>query len=190
MLLLVDNYDSFTYNLFQSLSKYYLGEVVVRRNDVVTLEEAREATHIVISPGPGHPRNTSDFGKCSEILQKISTSVPTLGVCLGHQGIGLLFGAKVEHAKKIMHGKTSKILHNSQGIFKGVPQKVSVAMYHSFSVVGNSPQLEVTARTEDGEIMGIRHRKYEIHGVQFHPESILTEYGETILQNFIETTSG
>ncbi len=185
MILLVDNYDSFTYNLYQYLAELYDGEIIVKRNDEVTLEDAKTASHIVISPGPGHPAKDEDFGMNSRILREVSPHVPTLGVCLGHQGIGITYGGEVSAAKRIMHGKVSHIVHTERGIFRGIPQNITVARYHSFAITRIPQDLEVEATTKDGEIMAIRHRSYPIYGVQFHPESVLSEYGHEIIENFL-----
>lgn len=190
MLLMLDNYDSFTYNLVQYLAE--LGaEVAVHRNDQITLEEieALQPTHIVISPGPCTP---NEAGISMQVIEHFSGSIPLLGVCLGHQSIGQVFGGKVVHAGKIMHGKTSPIIHTGQGVFKGITSPYEATRYHSLVVEKESlPDcLEITAWTEnaDGsmdEIMGFRHRELAVEGVQFHPESILTEHGHTLLQNFL-----
>lgn len=190
MLLMLDNYDSFTYNLVQYLAE--LGaEVAVHRNDQITVEEieALQPTHIVISPGPCTP---NEAGISMQVIEHFSGSIPLLGVCLGHQSIGQVFGGKVVHAGKIMHGKTSPIIHTGQGVFKGIASPYEATRYHSLVVEKESlPDcLEITAWTEnaDGsmdEIMGFRHRELAVEGVQFHPESILTEHGHTLLQNFL-----
>ncbi|MEM3551292.1 MAG: aminodeoxychorismate/anthranilate synthase component II [Candidatus Bathyarchaeia archaeon] len=187
--LVIDNYDSFVYNLVQ-----YFGELeakpIVYRNDKLTLKKALEIKpdRIVISPGPGTPEESRYFGICSDILQTMSLKIPTLGVCLGHQGIAAVFGCKIVRAKKLMHGKTSLVKHDGECIFKNVKNPVKAMRYHSLAVEKNSlPKcLKVTAvALDDGEIMGIRHLTYPIEGVQFHPESILTEYGKKILENFL-----
>lgn len=187
--LVIDNYDSFVYNLVQYIGE--LGaETIVYRNDQLTLKQikALKPDRIVISPGPGTPEDTRYFGICTEILQHVSCEVPTLGVCLGHQGIIYAFGGKVVSAKKLMHGKTSRIKHDGKGIFKGVQNPFTATRYHSLA--GEKPSipscLEVTAEAiDDGEVMGIRHVKYPIEGVQFHPESILCEDGKLIIKNFL-----
>lgn len=189
-LLLIDNYDSFTFNLAQ-----YLGElgarVQVARNDAIDLDGVRrmDPEAMVLSPGPGHPGNRRDFGICSELLTEVSPTVPTLGVCLGHQGIAHCYGGKVVAAPRIMHGKTSLVGHDSGGIYDGVPSPFQAGRYHSLIVDGPSlpPHLRVTASTAEGEVMGIRHRDFPIEGVQFHPESILTPQGKTILANFLRS---
>jgi anthranilate synthase component 2 len=188
--LIIDNYDSFVYNLVQYIGE--LGaETIVYRNDQVTLKQVKELKpdKIVISPGPGTPEDTRYFGVCTEILQHVSREVPTLGVCLGHQGIIYAFGGKVVSAKRLMHGKTSKIKHDGKGIFKGVHNPFTATRYHSLAGEKYSiPScLEITAESiDDGEVMGIRHTEYPIEGIQFHPESILCEDGKLIIKNFLE----
>jgi anthranilate synthase component II len=187
--LVIDNYDSFVYNLVQYIGE--LGaETVVYRNDKITLMEAAKLTpdRIVISPGPGKPEDGKFFGVCRAILQNLSPVIPTLGVCLGHQGIIHTYGGKVVHAKKLMHGKTCIIKHDQQGIFAGVRNPFNATRYHSLAGERASiPDcLEITAEAvDDGEIMGIRHKKFPIYGVQFHPESILCEDGKIIIKNFL-----
>ncbi len=185
MLLLLDNYDSFTYNLAQYLGE--LGqELVVRRNDQTTIEEIEQLKpeHIVISPGPCTPR---EAGISVELIRRFAGRVPILGVCLGHQAIGYAFGGRVVRAPVIMHGKTSEIFHDGRTIFRGLPQKFVATRYHSLIVERKSlpKELEISAETLDGTIMGLRHRKDTLEGVQFHPESVLTDAGKKILQNFI-----
>ena len=185
MLLLVDNYDSFTYNLFQYLSE--LGEeVVVVRNDEITVAEIEKMKpdRIVISPGPSTPKNA---GISNEVIRHFGSKLPLLGVCLGHQCIGYTYGGIVSGAKQIMHGKSSKIHHSGQGVFAGLPDPFSAIRYHSLAVNRDSlPDcLEVTAWTDDGEIMGMRHKTHPVEGIQFHPESFMTEHGKDILKNFI-----
>ena len=185
MILMIDNYDSFTYNLVQYLSE--LGEkLVVYRNDKVSLAEIRGLgpSHIVISPGPGRP---IDAGVSKRVIDEFSKYVPILGVCLGHQCIAEVFGGKVVRAKKLMHGKTSIIHHTRQGIFKGIPNPFEATRYHSLIVDKKSlPSiLKVTARTKENEIMALEHKKLPVWGVQFHPESILTQNGKKLLKNFI-----
>jgi anthranilate synthase component 2 len=187
--LVIDNYDSFVYNLVQYIGE--LGtEVIVFRNNQVTLEQVRalKPDRIVISPGPGNPTDEKYFGVCKSILQQLSPHVPTLGVCLGHQGIISTFGGNVVSAKKLMHGKTSTIKHDGRGIFRGVQNPFNATRYHSLAgeqeTIPNC--LEVTAvAVDDGEVMGVRHREYPIEGVQFHPESILCEDGKLIIRNFL-----
>jgi anthranilate synthase component 2 len=185
VILLIDNYDSFTFNLAQ-----YLGELgappVVKRNDQVSLGEiaAMQPTRIVISPGPGRPE---DAGVSVEAIKQFGPRVPILGVCLGHQGIGLAFGGSVVRAGELMHGKTSTVHHDGAGVFKGITQPFSAGRYHSLVVAQPLPaDLELAAHTEDGTVMGVRHRSYPIHGVQFHPESVLTGEGMKLLRNFLE----
>jgi len=187
MVLVIDNYDSFTYNLVQ-----YLGElgasVVVRRNDEATIDQLRGLTHdrIVISPGPGRPEQA---GVSLDVIKEFGPRMPLLGVCLGHQAIGLAFGGDVVRAPLPIHGKTSTVEHNGQGVFKGLAPSFEAGRYHSL-IVGEKTMpadLEVLARTkEDGLVMGLRHRTMPIHGVQFHPESVLTNEGRRILRNFLE----
>jgi anthranilate synthase/aminodeoxychorismate synthase-like glutamine amidotransferase len=188
--LLIDNYDSFTYNLYQ-----YLGELggnpIVKRNDKITLQEIidMQPTHIVISPGPGHPKNPGDFGVCAELItSNLLNNTPLLGVCLGHQGLVHYFGGEVVKAPTIMHGKESFIVHDQAGLYKGVPSPLKIMRYHSFIAKSDSlpEEFEVTAATEEGLIMGIRHRSKPLFGVQYHPESIATEHGKRLLQNFLK----
>lgn len=188
--LVIDNYDSFVYNLVQYIGE--LGaETKIYRNDQVTLDQVGElkADRIVISPGPGTPEDERYFGICKRILQQVSPKTPTLGVCLGHQGIIYAFGGKVVCAKRLMHGKTSKIKHDGLGIFKGVRNPFLATRYHS--LVGERYSipsvLKVTAESlDDGEVMGVRHVEYPIEGVQFHPESILCADGKLIIKNFLD----
>ena len=184
--LMIDNYDSFTYNIVQYFGE--LGEDVrVYRNDEITIEqiEALNPDRICISPGPKAP---AQAGISVEVLKHFAGKKPILGVCLGHQAIGEAFGGKVIRAKQVMHGKTSLIAHTGVGVFKGLPSPFTVIRYHSLAIERASlPScLEVTAWTDDGEIMGVRHREYDIEGVQFHPESILSEHGHALLKNFLE----
>ena len=186
MILMIDNYDSFTYNLVQYLSE--LGEkLVVFRNDKITLDEIQKMKpgYIVISPGPGRP---SEAGISNEIIRKFSGKIPILGVCLGHQCIGEVFGGRVVRAGKLMHGKTSMIYHSGKGIFKGIPSPFEATRYHSLIVERKSfPRaLEIMAWTKDKEIMALKHKKFPVWGVQFHPESILTKEGKKLLKNFIQ----
>lgn len=185
MLLMIDNYDSFTYNLVQYFGE--LGEeVVVFRNDEITPDEVArlKPARIVISPGPCTP---SKAGISVPLIELYNSQVPILGVCLGHQSIGQAFGGKIVHAKKLMHGKTSPIFHKSTGMFRNLPNPFTATRYHSLVIERESlPDcLEITAWTEDGEIMGIRHRTLAVEGLQFHPESILTEHGHKLLKNFL-----
>ncbi|MCK6539921.1 MAG: anthranilate phosphoribosyltransferase [Anaerolineales bacterium] len=186
MLVLIDNYDSFTYNLVQ-----YFGElgadIRVFRNDQVTLNQliALNPSHLVISPGPGEP--IKDDGISSDAIKYFNGKIPVLGVCLGHQALAAVFGGKVDRAQRLMHGKTSKVTHNGQGIFKGIPSPFEAMRYHSLVVYDPiPPELEVTAITPEEEIMGLKHREHHTYGVQFHPESILTEHGKQILKNFLD----
>lgn len=186
MLLVIDNYDSFTYNLVQ-----YFGELgadpVVKRNDAITLEEVAKLSpeKIVISPGPGTPK---DAGISMELIRRFGPKTPILGVCLGHQCLGEVYGGKVVRAERLMHGKTSPIRHDGKGVFLGLPNPFEATRYHSLLVERESvPKcLEVTADTVEGEIMGLRHREYPVHGVQFHPESILSKEGKDLLANFLK----
>jgi anthranilate synthase/aminodeoxychorismate synthase-like glutamine amidotransferase len=183
---MIDNYDSFTYNLVQYL--YMLNqEVTVRRNDEITVEEAMSMNpeFIVISPGPGKP---ADAGIIIPLIKACSGKIPLLGICLGHQAIGEAFGGNIIHAKAIMHGKVSEVTHDGKGIYNGLPSPLKAVRYHSLAIEEKSIPacLEITARTEDGEIMGIRHKQYLIEGIQYHPESILTPTGKRQLANFIE----
>lgn len=185
MLLMIDNYDSFTYNLVQYFGE--LGEDVrTYRNDEITLEDITKLNpaRICISPGPCTPH---EAGISVPVLQQFAGKLPILGVCLGHQSIGAAFGGKVVRAKQVMHGKTSTIEHTGTGVFKGLPDPFTVIRYHSLAIERDSlPDcLEVTAWTEDGEIMGVRHKEFAIEGVQFHPESILSEHGHALLKNFL-----
>jgi anthranilate synthase component 2 len=185
MLLMIDNYDSFTYNLVQYLGE--LGEdVKVARNDELTVDEIERMApeRVVLSPGPCTP---NEAGVCLDLIGRFAGKIPILGVCLGHQAIGQAFGGKVVHAKELMHGKVSRIHHRGAGVFRGLPAPYDATRYHSLAIERAScPQeLEVTAWTEDGEIMGVRHRSLAIEGVQFHPESILTEHGHALLKNFL-----
>jgi len=184
MILLIDNYDSFTYNLAQFLGQ--LGEKLeVRRNDQITLDQiaAKQPQRIVISPGPGEPQNA---GICVDVIRQFTGKIPILGVCLGHQAIGYAFGGKVVRAPALMHGKTSRIHHDSKTIFRKLPQDFVATRYHSLIVQkkGLPRELEISAET-DGLIMGLRHRKLPLEGVQFHPESVLTEVGMHMLRNFL-----
>ncbi len=188
--LVIDNYDSFVYNLVQYIGE--LGaETIVFRNDQVTLKQIAKLKpdRIVISPGPGTPENARYFGVCTAILQHLSCEIPTLGVCLGHQGIIHAFGGKIVPAKRLMHGKTCTIKHDGKGVFNGVHNPLTATRYHSLAGDRRSIPacLEITAESiDDGEIMGVRHAKYPIEGVQFHPESILCEDGKLIMKNFLE----
>ncbi|KAA3659372.1 MAG: aminodeoxychorismate/anthranilate synthase component II [Chloroflexi bacterium] len=188
MLVVIDNYDSFTYNLVQYFGE--LGqEIKVFRNDQVTVDEIRALNpdHIVISPGPGEP---DDGGVSLEVLKELGATTPILGVCLGHQCIGQAYGGEVVRAPRLMHGKTSNVYHEGKGLFFGVPSPFQATRYHSLIVEEPMPDvLEVTAFTRNGEVMGVRHKEHPVVGVQFHPESILTEHGKRILQNFLDGRS-
>jgi anthranilate synthase/aminodeoxychorismate synthase-like glutamine amidotransferase len=185
MILLLDNYDSFTYNLAQYLGQ--MGqELLIRRNDQITLDEIeeRKPERIVISPGPCTPK---EAGVSVPLIERFSGKIPILGVCLGHQSIGAAFGGRVIRAPKVMHGKTSQIHHDGETIFYGLPQDFQATRYHSLIVERKSlpRELEISAETSDGTIMGLRHRKLKVEGVQFHPESVLTEAGFRLLENFL-----
>ena len=187
MLLMIDNYDSFTYNLVQYLGE--LGEeVVVRRNDEITLDEvaAMKPDRIVVSPGPCTPK---EAGISVPLIERFAGKIPVLGVCLGHQSIGQAFGGRIVHARELMHGKTSAIEHRGEGVFRSLPNPLQATRYHSLVIERDSlPDcLEVTAWSADGEIMGVRHKTLPVEGVQFHPESILTERGHDLLRNFLKT---
>lgn len=185
MVLVIDNYDSFTYNLVQ-----YLGElgadVQVFRNDQITVADIANLApdQIVISPGPGDPL---DGGVSNDVIRELGPTIPLLGVCLGHQCIGHVYGGQVSRAPRLMHGKTSSVYHNGRGLFTGIPSPFQATRYHSLIVEEPLPAcLEVSAFTRDGEVMGLRHKEYAVTGVQFHPESILTEHGRRLLQNFLD----
>jgi len=185
MILMIDNYDSFTYNLVQYLLE--LGEeLIVKRNDQISLQEieALNPARIVISPGPKRPENA---GICVELVKSFAPKIAMLGVCLGHQVIGYAFGAKIIPAKKLMHGKTSEINHDGKGIFKALKNPFTATRYHSLAIEEKSlpSDLEISARSEEGEIMAIRHKKFLVEGVQFHPESILSQEGKALLKNFL-----
>jgi anthranilate synthase component 2 len=185
VLLMIDNYDSFTYNLVQYFGE--LGEDVrVFRNDEITLEEITQLgpDRIVVSPGPCSP---NEAGISVPVIRAFAGRTPILGVCLGHQAIGAAFGGRVVHAKTLMHGKTSAVHHEGKGVFRGLPDPLVATRYHSLAIERESlpAALEVTAQTDDGEIMGVRHRELPVEGVQFHPESILTEHGHALLRNFL-----
>lgn len=186
MVLMIDNYDSFTYNLVQYLGELGL-EVTVYRNDKITCEEIAELkpSHIIISPGPCSP---NEAGVSLAIIERFAGQIPILGVCLGHQAIGQAFGGRVVRAPRLMHGKTSPIHHDGRLVYREIPSPFTATRYHSLIVERDSlPDcLEITAWTEEGEIMGIRHRRLPVEGVQFHPESILTEHGHKLLKNFLE----
>ena len=183
MLLMLDNYDSFTYNLVHLFEE--LGaEVRVFRNDAITVEEAvgLAPTHLVVSPGPGRPE---DAGVSVELIRRLGPTTPTLGVCLGHQAIVEAFGGEVGQARALLHGKASEVEHDGKGVFAGLPERFEAGRYHSLAATRVPDELEVTARTPDGEVMGVRHRSLPIEGVQFHPESVLTPLGPQLGKNFL-----
>lgn len=186
MLLIIDNYDSFTYNLVQQFGE--LGcDVIVKRNDEISVGEIRELNpeRICISPGPGTP---NEAAVSNDVIRELGATIPVLGVCLGHQCIGAAFGGDIVRAPRLMHGKTSPVRHNESGVFADTPNPLAATRYHSLIVSRESlPScLEITAETAEGEIMGLRHREFPIHGVQFHPESILTTTGPKLLANFLK----
>ena len=184
MILLVDNYDSFTYNLAHLFGE--LGcEVVVRRNDEIDADEAERLapSHLVVSPGPGRP---ADAGASIEILRRLAPRARTLGVCLGHQAIVEAFGGKVGFARELVHGKAGVVTHDGRGIYAGLPESFQAGRYHSLAATTVPDELEVCAITDDGEVMGVRHRELPVDGVQFHPESVLTPVGRDIARNFVE----
>ena len=186
MILIIDNYDSFTYNLVQ-----YIGainsDLEVHRNDKITLDEIKESApqRIFISPGPGIPE---DAGLSIDIIKEFGQDIPIFGICLGHQAIAVAYGGKVDRANEIVHGKTSKMKHTGSAIFKDIPNKFEATRYHSLVAIEDSfpPELTVTARTDNGLIMALEHEKFPIYGVQFHPESIVTEHGMKMVKNFLE----
>lgn len=190
MILVVDNYDSFTYNLVQYLGELH-SEIQVHRNDAITVTEieARHPDYIVLSPGPCTP---NEAGICLEVIGRLGPTIPLLGVCLGHQSIGQAFGARIVRAPELCHGKTSKIIHDEDGVFSGLENPFEATRYHSLIVDESTlpDSLKVTARTPERMIMGLRHRDYPIHGVQFHPESILTGCGKRLLANFLDLYAG
>ncbi len=192
MIVLIDNYDSFTYNLVQRLGELDPSlDVRVFRNDQVTVEqiEALGPSHLIISPGPCTPR---EAGISNDVLKRFAPEVPTLGVCLGHQCIGHVFGGEVVRNYRIMHGKTSPIHHDEQGLFRGLSNPFEATRYHSLVIrreTFTNPDFVITAWTDEGEIMGVRHRRWPLHGVQFHPESFLTTEGPLLLKNFVELTA-
>lgn len=185
MILLIDNYDSFTYNLYQFIG-IFNNDIKVVRNDKITIEEIEQLNpeSIVISPGPKSPK---EAGISVEAIKYFAGKKPILGICLGHQSIGEAFGATVSYTKKLMHGKQSDVTHNGKSIFEGIPSPVKVARYHSLAVIEDTlpDVLEVIARTEDGEIMAVKHKEYPVVGLQFHPESIYTEHGKRMIENFV-----
>jgi anthranilate synthase/aminodeoxychorismate synthase-like glutamine amidotransferase len=185
-ILVIDNYDSFTFNLVQLVGKF-TSDIIVKRNDKVSLEEIKVINphKIIISPGPGRPE---DSNISIDAINEFGKDIPTLGVCLGHQGIGICFGAKIINAPILMHGKTSKVMHDNKTIYKNIPQDFNAGRYHSLIINSESlnGDLEVTSWTHDDLIMGVRHKVYPIEGIQFHPESILTNEGENIIKNWLE----
>ena len=183
MLLLIDNYDSFTYNLAHLFAELGV-EVVVRRNDAITVEDAERLapSHLVISPGPGRP---SGAGISVEVVRRLGPTTPTLGVCLGHQAIVEAFGGEIGAARELVHGKACMVRHDGRGVFAGLPAEIEVGRYHSLAAASVPDVLEVSATSEDGEIMAVRHRELPIQGVQFHPESVLTPLGSEIARNFL-----
>jgi anthranilate synthase/aminodeoxychorismate synthase-like glutamine amidotransferase len=185
-ILVIDNYDSFTFNLVQLIGKF-TNDVIVKRNDKISLDEINllKPDKIIVSPGPGRPEES----KISlDVIKECGKNIPVLGVCLGHQGIGFSFGGKIIKAPSLMHGKTSEVIHDGEKIYKNIPQKFQAGRYHSLVIDKNSlpEELKITAQTEDGVIMGVRHVKFPIEGIQFHPESILTPEGERLIKNWIE----
>lgn len=186
MIFVLDNYDSFTYNLVHLAGKF-TNDIVVHRNDAMSVEDVErlQPKGIIISPGPGRPEQA---GITMNLIRELGTTIPILGVCLGHQAIGAAFGASIVYAPKLVHGKTSTVHHNNYGLFAGVENPIDVGRYHSLIVARESlpAALEVTAQTDDGLVMALQHTSYPIHGVQFHPESILTPAGEKILENWLK----
>lgn len=186
MICLIDNYDSFTYNLYQ-----YVGEIdsdiIVKRNDEITLDEIESIspTHIILSPGPGHP---SEAGITTEVIRKFTGKIPILGICLGHQAIGLVMGGTVDSASNIVHGKQSTIFHYGKGLFEGIPSPFQAVRYHSLAIMRHDfpNSLEIHGYTDDGTIMALAHKTHHVYGLQFHPESILSEYGKDLIRNFLK----
>ena len=186
MILLIDNYDSFTYNLYQYIG-IFNQDIKVVRNDKITIQEIQEMKpdHIVLSPGPKSPK---EAGICIDLVKNFYDKVPILGICLGHQSIGAAFGADIVYAKQLMHGKQSLIQHDGEGIFERIPSPIKGCRYHSLAVDENTlpDEIAVTARTEDGEVMAMRHKTYPVIGIQFHPESIFTEHRKRMIENFLK----
>jgi anthranilate synthase/aminodeoxychorismate synthase-like glutamine amidotransferase len=185
--LVIDNYDSFTYNLVH-LFEQLGADVTTFRNDAISVEEAEALApdRLVVSPGPGRP---AAAGISVELIRRLGPTVPTLGVCLGHQAIVEAFGGEVGQARALLHGKSSRVSHDGKGVYRGLPAEIEAGRYHSLAAVAVPEGLEVTARTEDGEVMGVRHRSYPIEGVQFHPESVLTPLGPQLAENFLRGAS-
>lgn len=185
-ILVIDNYDSFTYNLVQLIGNF-TDDIIVKRNDKITISEIRELnpSKIVISPGPGTPE---DSGISQEVIKQLGSTIPIIGVCLGHQTIGYCFNAVVTNAPYLMHGKTSGVKHDGKTIYNGIEQNFPAGRYHSLVIENNSvpDELEITAKTEDGIIMGVRHKTFPIEGIQFHPESILTKVGDKLIKNWLD----
>lgn len=185
-ILVIDNYDSFTFNLVQLVGKY-TSDIVVKRNDEITIDEIKKIApdKIIISPGPGRPENSNIS---LDVITNLGEEIPILGVCLGHQAIGQIFGCKITNAPVLMHGKTSRVTHDNKTIFKDIPQNFDAGRYHSLIIDRESlnGELEITSETENKIIMGIRHKQYPIEGIQFHPESILTPEGNHIIKNWLE----
>lgn len=186
MIIIIDNYDSFTYNLYQYVGEIY-SDIKVVRNNVITLNDVNRMNPkgIILSPGPGRPENA---GICVDVIRTFGANIPILGICLGHQAIGYAFGGKIVMADEIKHGKTSMTMHDGKGIFKGIKNPIETMRYHSLIVDSNTlpEELMVTAKTDSGVIMGLKHKQYPVYGLQFHPESILTEQGKAIIKNFVE----
>lgn len=190
MILIIDNYDSFTYNLVQLVGQYELDFKVVRNNKLTVMDAAAmKPSRILISPGPGRPENA---GICVDLIRVLGSLIPILGVCLGHQAIGYAFGGTITHAPQIMHGKTSEIHHEANGLFRGLPNHFEATRYHSLIISKEHlpKELLVTATTNDGIIMGIRHKDFPIEGIQFHPESVLTRVGHHIIANWLDVDRG
>lgn len=185
MILIIDNYDSFTYNLYQYIG-IFRPDIEVVRNDKITVQEIKHSKpdHIVLSPGPKSPK---EAGICMDVVKECYQDIPILGICLGHQSIGAAFGAVVSYAKTLVHGKQSQVTHDGTGIFSGIPDGIKVARYHSLAVMEDTLPacLRVSCRTEDGEIMAMQHERYPVFGIQFHPESIYTEHGKKMIENFL-----
>ncbi|MBI4362682.1 MAG: aminodeoxychorismate/anthranilate synthase component II [Euryarchaeota archaeon] len=183
-IVVIDNYDSFTYNLVQAMGALGARVDVLRNREPLARVQKMKPDAIVISPGPGRPE---DSGLTLEVLRGLSPTLPTLGICLGHQAMGLAYGAKVTHAPRLMHGKTCPVHHDGRGVFQGLPSPLTATRYHSLIVTDVKSPLVVTAKTDIGEVMGLRHKRYPIEGLQFHPESVATEGGKRMLQNFAES---